>query len=337
MTSHAFICGCSGLRLSAEEKRFFTRARPWGLILFGRNVGDPEQVSALVGAFRETVGWRAPVLIDQEGGRVQRLKPPHWRAYPPPARIGALYRRHREAGLDAARLAARLIGGDLIRLGIDVDCAPLLDLSFPETHDVIGDRVYGGEPDAVAALGRAACEGFMETGVLPVIKHIPGHGRACADSHLELPVVDTDAATLRASDFEPFRRLADMPLAMTAHIVFTALDTERPATLSPDIIEQVIRREIGFDGVLMSDDVSMKALSGTIGERCEGLFAAGCDLALHCNGDAAEMAEVAEAAPVLEGRALERAQIALARAGGGEFDEAADWAALEALLAEAAV
>lgn len=337
MTSHAFICGCSGLRLSAEEKRFFTRARPWGLILFGRNVGDPEQVSALVGEFRETVGWRAPVLIDQEGGRVQRLKPPHWRAYPPPARIGALYRRDREAGLDAARLAARLIGGDLIRLGIDVDCAPLLDLSFPQTHDVIGDRAFGGEPDAVAALGRAACEGFMEAGVLPVIKHIPGHGRACADSHLELPVVDTDAATLRASDFEPFRRLADMPLAMTAHIVFTALDRERPATLSPDIIEQVIRREIGFDGVLMSDDVSMKALSGTIGERCEGLFAAGCDLALHCNGDAAEMAQVAEAAPVLEGRALERAQMALARAGGGEFDEASDWAALEALLAEATV
>lgn len=337
MTPRAFICGCSGLRLTAAEKSFFADARPWGLILFGRNVEDPAQVSALVDDFRQIVGWPAPVLIDQEGGRVQRLKPPHWRCFPPPARIGALYRRDAAAGLEAARLAARLIGSDLIRLGINVDCAPLLDLSFPETHEVIGDRAFGGNPQDVAALGRAACEGFMERGVLPVIKHIPGHGRACADSHLELPVVDTDAATLHASDFEPFRQLADMPLAMTAHIVFTALDAERPATLSAGIIEQVIRREIGFDGLLMSDDVSMKALSGTIGERCQGLFAAGCDLALHCNGDAAEMAEVADAAPLLDGRALERAQRALTRAGVGEFDDAVDWAALEALLAEAAV
>jgi beta-N-acetylhexosaminidase len=338
MQARAFICGCSGLRLASEEKRFFSRARPWGLILFARNVEDPAQVSALVSEFRDCVGWQAPVLIDQEGGRVQRLRPPHWRDFPPPARIGALYRQNRHAGLRAARLAARLIGGDLIRLGINVDCAPLLDLSFPETHAVIGDRAYCGDPQQVAALGRAACEGFLEAGVLPVITHIPGHGRACADSHLELPVVETDAASLRACDFEAFRLLADMPLAMTAHIVFTALDPDRPVTLSAGIIDQVIRREIGFDGLLMSDDVSMKALSGSISERCHGLFAAGCDMALHCNGDAAEMVEVAEASPPLGGMALARAERALALLNGGQqVDDAEDWAALQALLSEMAV
>lgn len=337
MTSRAFISGCSGTALTSREVRFFARTSPWGLILFARNIESPGQASALIDAFRQAVGWRAPVLIDQEGGRVQRLRPPHWPAYPPAARYGALYACDAMAGIEAARLGGRLIGEDLRSLGITIDCAPCLDLRFPATHRVIGDRAFGAEPETVATLARAQCEGLMEAGVLPVIKHIPGHGRATADSHLELPVVDADADELKRTDFMPFRLLKDMPVAMTAHILFTALDARRPVSLSAAIIGEVIRGEIGFAGLLMSDDVSMRALDGPLGDRYGALFAAGCDLALHCNGEMAEMEAVAEASPELKGAALERAEAALTHLGdtGPEIETADARARLDALLAGA--
>lgn len=334
LNARAFICGCSGPVLTRDEVRFLKDSAPWGLILFARNVENPDQVRTLIAEFRAAVGREAPVLIDQEGGRVQRLCPPQWRSYPPAARFGDLHAIDEPAAEEAARLNARLIGEDLARLGIDIDCLPVLDLRLSETHDVIGERAFHSDPRRVAALGRASCEGLMASGVVPVVKHIPGHGRATADSHLELPEVAADADTLRAEDFEPFRQLADMPVAMTAHIVYKAFDPQRPATLSAAIIGEVIRGEIGFDGLLMSDDLSMGALTGTMRARAEASFEAGCDMALHCNGRLEEMAEVAEAAPALAGRAAERAAAALAAAGVvAEFDEAAAWERLCGLLA----
>jgi len=331
--TRAFICGCGGPELTDEEIGFLKEAAPWGLILFSRNIETPDQVRALIADFRAAVGWQAPVMVDQEGGRVQRLNPPHWRTYPPAARFGVLHERDEEAAEEAARLNARLIGQDLARLGITIDCLPLLDLRLPETHSVIGDRAYHAEPRRVAALGRASCEGLLASGVAPVLKHIPGHGRATADSHLELPVVEADAGTLRTEDFEPFRRLADMPVAMTAHIVYKSLDPKRPATLSAAIINGVIRGDIGFDGLLMSDDLSMGALEGTMRARADALFQAGCDMALHCNGRLDQMAAVAAAAPALAGDAARRADAALARIGGAAgIDEDDAWERLSSLL-----
>ena len=312
MTSRAFIAGCSGPTLTAHESAFFRDAAPWGFILFRRNVEDPAQVRALCDALRETVGRAdAPILIDQEGGRVQRLGPPHWPKYPP----GSAYGRIPDpvARRELTRLGARLIAHDLRAVGIDVDCVPVLDVPVAGAHDVIGDRAYGRDPQSVAILGRAAAEGLLAGSVLPVIKHIPGHGRAFADSHLQLPVIETPRAELEAHDFAPFRALADMPLAMTAHVVYTALDPERPATTSPVVIGEVIRAGIGYDGLVMSDDLSMKALQGSFRERAEASFAAGCDMALHCNGDMDEMAAVAEGAPALDGEAFRRAEAALGR------------------------
>ncbi len=314
MTISAFIGGCAGPELTDDERAFFRETDPWGLILFARNCATAGQVSALVADFRACVGREdAPVLIDQEGGRVQRIGPPDWRAYPPAEAIGALYEADpRKAAATAYRLA-RLMAGDLSALGITVDCVPVLDVRDPDGHDVIGDRAYGDDPVRVAALGRAVCEGMLDGGVLPVVKHIPGHGRAGADSHLSLPVVDAPASALRAVDFAPFRALNDMPLAMTAHVVYTALDRDRPATCSSAIVKALIRGEIGFDGLLMSDDLSMKALSGTLAERTRDALGAGCDIVLHCNGELSEMQEVAAAAGPLKGRALDRAERALAR------------------------
>ncbi len=312
MTARAFIAGCSGPTLTARESAFFREAAPWGFILFRRNVEDPAQVRALCDALRETVGRAdAPILIDQEGGRVQRLGPPHWPKYPP----GSAYGRIPDpvARRELTRLGARLIAHDLRAVGIDVDCVPVLDVPVAGAHDVIGDRAYGRDPQSVAILGRAAAEGLLAGSVLPVIKHIPGHGRAFADSHLQLPVVETPRAELEAHDFAPFRALADMPLAMTAHVVYTALDPERPATTSPVVIGEVIRAGIGYDGLVMSDDLSMKALQGSFRERAEASFAAGCDMALHCNGDMDEMAAVSEGAPALDGEAFRRAEAALGR------------------------
>lgn len=329
----AAIFGCAGTALGDGEKRFFREARPWGFILFARNIETPDQIRRLIGELHEAAGHEAPVLIDQEGGRVARLKPPHWRAYPAGRRYGEVYERSKEQGIEAARLGARLIAAELHALGINVDCLPVLDVPVPGAHDVIGDRAYGLTPEPVIALGRAAAEGLLAGGVLPVIKHIPGHGRAGVDSHLSLPVVDTDHATLARTDFVPFKALADMPLAMTAHVVYTALDADAPATTSPKVISEIIRRDIGFDGCLMSDDLSMQALAGTLGQRTRASLAAGCDIVLHCNGKMDEMETVAAEVPPLTGEALSRSDAALARLGTpAPFDEAATAARLAELL-----
>jgi beta-N-acetylhexosaminidase len=321
MTVRAFITGLSGKAISAEERAFLRDAQPWGLILFKRNVGRPDEVRRLIDTFRDVLGRQAPVLVDQEGGRVQRLGPPHWPSYPAGAVYGRLYDRDPDVGLAAARLGARLIASDLAPLGIDVNCAPVADVPVASADDVIGDRAYGASADKVAAIAAAFADGLMAGGVLPVIKHIPGHGRATADSHLKLPVVNADRATLEASDFAAFRPLARLPLAMTAHVVFSAIDPVAPATTSAIMVGDVIRGSIGFAGLLMSDDISMGALSGTLGERSAAALAAGCDLVLHCNGRLGEMREIAAHAPPLAGGAAARAAAALAARGKCEAFE----------------
>ena len=324
MAARAFITGLAGLEVSAGERAFLKEARPWGLILFKRNVKSPEQITDLVRSFRDLIGWESPVLVDQEGGRVQRLGPPQWPSYPPGARYGALYDREPALGLAAARLAGHLIAADLRPLGIDVDCLPLADVPVPGADGVIGDRAYGTEPGKVAAIAGAIAAGLQAGGVLPVLKHLPGHGRAGADSHHKLPVVDTDRATLESTDFAAFKPLANLPLGMTAHVVFSAIDPVAPATTSVTMVQQVIRNFIGFQGLLMSDDVSMGALSGTISERSQAALVAGCDVVLHCNGDLKEMIEVASVVPELAGDAAKRAQAALdARSAPEDFDLAA--------------
>ncbi len=324
MASLAFIIGLAGRKVSADERAFFKEARPWGLILFKRNVSSRQQVSELVLSFREIVGWQAPVLVDQEGGRVQRLGPPLWPSYPPGARYGALYDRDPAVGLAAARLAGHLIASDLQPLGIDVDCLPLADVPVNGADAVIGDRAYGTEPGKVAAIAGAIAEGLQAGGVLPVLKHLPGHGRATADSHHKLPVVDTDRSTLEMTDFAAFQPLAKLPLGMTAHVVFSTIDAGAPATTSVTMVQQVIRGFIGFRGLLMSDDISMGALSGSLAERSRAALVAGCDVVLHCNGDLKEMAQVASVVPELAGDAGIRAQAALdARRPPEDFDVAA--------------
>ncbi|MGC1541931.1 MAG: beta-N-acetylhexosaminidase [Xanthobacteraceae bacterium] len=308
----AFITGVAGPALTPRERQFLKEAEPWGLIVFKRNVADPQSLRRLIGEFRSLVGRQAPVLIDQEGGRVQRLGPPHWPSYPPGAAYGVLYDRHRESGLAAARLGARLIAADLAALGIDVDCAPMADVPVPGGDPIIGDRAYGAAPAKVAAIAGAFAAGLIEGGVLPVLKHMPGHGRATADSHEKLPVVSTNRATLELTDFAAFRPLAGLPLGMTAHVVFSAIDPVAPATTSVTIVRDVIRDSIGFLGLLMSDDVSMGALSGALAERTKAATAAGCDMILHCNGKIDEMLVVAAAAPQLAGEAARRAAAALA-------------------------
>ena len=326
----AAIYGCAGLTLGAAEARFFEATNPFGFILFARNCETPDQVRDLVAALRGAVGRPdAPVLIDQEGGRVARLKPPHWRAAPPASYFGRMASHDRERAHEALRINTRLLAAELTDLGIDVDCVPLLDLQFPGAHDVIGDRAFGGDPELVADLGRVVCETLLECGVMPVVKHIPGHGRARVDSHKELPVVDTAAAELEATDFRPFQALADAPWAMTAHVVYAALDGARPATTSPDLIARVIRGQIGFGGLLLSDDLSMEALKGSLGERAEAALAAGCDVALHCNGKAAEMEAVAAAVGPLTAEAQRRIAAGRARLGR---PEAVDQAALQRRL-----
>lgn len=337
MTACAFITGVSGAVLTEDERAFLRDRQPWGFILFKRNIETPAQITQLVQDLRKEVGRPdAPVLIDQEGGRVQRLSPPHWPVYPPGAVFGALYEVDRDAGLEAARLTARLIAADLDELGITVDCLPLADVPVPGADAVIGNRAYGTSPDKVAAIARAVTTGLTEGGVLPVLKHIPGHGRATADSHIGLPTVDVPAAELARTDFAAFAPLADLPMAMTAHVVFSALDAAQPATTSATIISQVIRGTIGFQGLLMSDDVSMNALQGSIAERTRASFAAGCDVVLHCNGKLDEMAEVASEAPMLAGEALARADRALAsRKQPQPFDRAAARLELDKLIGRA--
>lgn len=312
----AFVCGCLGTSLSADERAFLRAAEPLGVILFKRNIGTPDEVRALTGAIREALGAEALVLIDQEGGRVQRMGPPNWPAYPAAARFSAI-------GPDlpvraaAIRHVARLMAADLVAVGIDVDCLPVLDVPTEGAHDVIGDRAYSRDPEAVATLGRAAAEGLLDAGVLPVMKHVPGHGRAGADSHHALPRVAAPREVLERSDFVPFRANRDLPAAMTAHVVYEAIDPERPATVSPVVVRDIVRGHIGFDGLLFSDDLSMKALAGTFRQKAQALFAAGVDVALHCNGDRKEAEEVADVAPLVGGMTAARlgwARAAMARA-----------------------
>ncbi len=309
----AVIFGCAGVQLTAEERAFFEDVQPWGFILFARNCESPAQIRALTEELRATIKRKdAPILIDQEGGRVARLKPPFWRARPPMDRFGALYEISPQKGKEAAFLGSRLMAEDLGRLGINVNCVPILDVPHEGAHDIIGDRALAKSAGDIAVLGGAVMAGSIAGGALPIIKHIPGHGRALADSHLELPIVDADLDHLRAVDFAPFKALNQAPMAMTAHVVYSAIDKTAPATVSGKLITQIIRGEIGFDGLLMSDDLSMKALQGSFAERSEAALKAGCDMLLHCNGDMVEMQEIAGAAIALEGKAARRAEAALA-------------------------
>jgi beta-N-acetylhexosaminidase len=334
MFARAFITGVRGPTLSAAERSFLREAEPWGFILFARNIETPEQVRRLVADCRDAVGADAPVLVDQEGGRVQRLGPPHWPRYPVGAAYGEIYDHDHAAGLKTAWLGGRLIAGDLFALGVDVDCLPIADVPVAGGDPVIGNRAYGNTPEKVAAIGGAIAVGLMAGGVLPVLKHLPGHGRATADSHHKLPVVEATSAELDTSDFAAFRPLAGLPMGMTAHVVFTAFDPIAPATTSATMVAQVIRDSIGFQGLLMSDDLSMGALSGTLGERVRAALAAGCDMALHCNGDMAEMQEVAAQAPRLAGEAARRAEAALAlRKAPAAFELAEGRKEFESLLA----
>jgi beta-N-acetylhexosaminidase len=303
----AFISGCAGKALSGAERELFAAERPCGLILFARNVESPEQLSALVASFKEAVGSDdVLVLVDQEGGRVQRLRPPHWRNMPPARCYGDLYETDPEAARRAASAGARLMASELHPLGINVNCTPCIDVPQKGAHDIIGDRGFSTDPAVVIALGRAVMEGTLAGGVLPVIKHVPGHGRALADSHLALPRIDAPTDALEAVDFLPFQALRDAPLAMTAHVLLPQFDEQRPATVSPVIMGQLIRDRLGLTGLVMSDDIGMKALKGSFAARTRAVAEAGCDVVLHCSGRLSEMIEVAEAAPPLEGIAAER-------------------------------
>ena len=337
MAVRAVIFGCEGLNVTDWERAFFARTDPLGFILFARNCNTPAQVRTLVADLRACIGRAdAPVLIDQEGGRVARLKPPHWRAAPAPARFGEMAHADRARACEAVQLNARLLAAEVRDLGISVDCVPLLDLRVPEADAVIGDRAFSTDADMVIALGRAVCEGMLAGGVMPVVKHIPGHGRALVDSHHALPVVDTPRAELEAIDFRPFAALADAPWGMTAHVVYSAIDPQAPATTSRRVIDEVIRGFIGFEGLLVSDDLSMQALQGGLGDRAAASLAAGCDVALHCNGKAEEMTAVADAVPALTEAAEQRLAAATARLAPPPSEEASAMQAhLDNLLAAA--
>jgi beta-N-acetylhexosaminidase len=332
MATRAFITGISGTTLTPAEHSCLRESEPWGLIVFARNIETPAQVKRLTASFRDAVGRDAPVLVDQEGGRVQRLGPPHWPAYPAGAAYGRIYESDPALGTKAAYLGARLIAADLVAVGIDVDCLPIADIPAAGADPVIGDRAYGETPEKVDLIGRAVADGLLAGGVLPVLKHIPGHGRAKSDSHHRLPVVETDRATLESTDFAAFRPLSDLPLGMTAHVVYTAIDALAPATTSATLIANVIRGWLRFGGLLMSDDISMGALSGSIAERARAAIAAGCDVVLHCNGSLDETRALADAVPILAGQSAARADAALARRGrvaGGDLAAArAQWTAI---------
>ncbi|WP_281301474.1 MULTISPECIES: beta-N-acetylhexosaminidase [unclassified Iodidimonas] len=308
------IVGAAGLELTAEEKALFADERPAGLILFRRNCADPAQLGDLVAAFRAVVeDDQALVLIDQEGGRVARLTPPHWRAMPPAAFFGRIAAEDFIEAAAALQLATTLVSSELRAMGITVNCAPVLDLAWPHAHDIIGDRAFSADRDMVSRLGRVSMDAMIAAGVLPVIKHIPGHGRAMADSHLALPFVDADMDSLCETDFAPFEALADAPMAMTAHIRYAAIDPDLPITLSKKGIEEVIRGDIGFDGVLLSDDITMKALDGPMPQRAVLALEAGCDLVLHCSGDWAEARAVLDAVTPISSESARRISDALGR------------------------
>lgn len=309
----AVIFTCAGPTLSAGERDFFADADPLGFILFADNCSEPGQIRDLVAALRDCVGRAdAPVLVDQEGGRVARLKPPHWREAPPARPFGQLAAHDMDAAILAVRLNALLIAAELYDLGINVDCAPVLDVPAPDAHDIIGDRAFSADPETVARLGQACCEGLLAGGVMPVIKHIPGHGRALVDSHHELPVVAAALDELERTDFLPFRALKAQPFAMVAHVVYSAADTERAATISRAVTDGVIRRDIGFEGLLISDDISMEALAGSPEERARAVLDGGCDVALHCSGKLDEMKAMVGACGPLGADTLGRLDRAMA-------------------------
>ncbi len=336
----ALILDCEGAQPTAAERAFFRDSDPWGFILFARHCPGAEEVRALCVELRDCVGRNAPIFIDQEGGRVARMKAPAFPGHPPMAVFGALWRENPEKALAAARLNARLIGRLVSDQGVDVDCAPMLDVRQPDADKaVIGDRALAEEAEIVAALGRAVMEGLIEGGALPVIKHMPGHGRATVDSHHHLPRVSALREELRAVDFAPFRALRDAPVGMTAHVVYEAFDPDRCGTMSAAIVEDVIRGEIGFEGLLVSDDLKMKALGGSAGERVEGCLKAGVDIACCCNFSFAEKVEAAGAAWALAGASLRRAEAALARRPGNVLraDTAGDYERLAAMIAPALI
>ena len=334
MTVGATILGCASTGLSEAERRLFRSANPFGYILFDRNIETPDQVRALVCELREAVGRSdAPVLIDQEGGRVARLQPPFWYAAPAASIFAGLYAENKDRGAEALTLSTQLVAADLLGLGIDVDCAPVADVPVAGAHDVIGDRAYGSAPDQVARLGRVVARTLLDAGVIPVVKHIPGHGRARADSHCELPVVDAPVELLRVTDFAPFSALADMPWAMTAHVVYDALDATAPATLSELMVSTIIRTQIGFQGLLLSDDLSMQALDGPFDRRARQCRIAGCDIALHCNGVMEEMIQVVEGAGLMDDAGSRRVEAGRAMLGTlADFDREAALARLAVLL-----
>ncbi len=334
MTIRAFISGCSGLSLSSDEATLFKQFQPWGLILFKRNCDTPAQIKSLTRQFRDVVGRKdAPVFIDQEGGRVQRFGPPNWRVYPNARAFGQLYQRNATLAVRTARNIGRLMAQDLYNLDITSSCLPVLDVPQAGAHDVIGNRAYDMRPETIVILANAHTSGLLEGGVLPVMKHIPGHGRSLVDSHYNLPVVKTKRMELETVDFFPFAALANMPMAMTAHVIFEALDDENPATLSRKIIRDVVRKVIGFQGLLMTDDLSMKALGGTLEQKVTRAYDAGCDMVLHCNGVMDEMQAVGAAATVLSAKTARRAKSALKlRRKPMAFDEKQALRDLEAIL-----
>ena len=336
MMISAFICGCTTTSLSAAETTFFAKANPWGLILFKRNVDTPDQVRSLTAQFRGAVGRKdAPVFIDQEGGRVQRMGPPsnYWRQYPPAAAYGVLYDHCALLALRTARNVGRLMAEDMFEIGISSSCLPVLDVPQTGAHDVIGNRAYATRMEHVMILARSHMVGLMEGGVLPVMKHIPGHGRSMVDSHKDLPIVKATRRELEMVDFPPFTAFSDCPMAMTAHVIYEALDPLNPATLSRKIVGDVIRKTMNFQGLLITDDLSMKALGGTFADKSRRALAAGCDMLLHCNGVLSEMEEVADAAGALSGKSMRRAKQALkARRKPLPYDKKAALKDLEAIL-----
>ena len=335
----ALITGLAGTEFSADERDFYRDVAPAGVILFRRNVADAMQMKRLVSDVRDAVGRDDfLVLIDQEGGRVQRLKPPLARLLPPGMAYARLHQCDADRGCQAAYHVARLCADDLARYGINMNCAPVADLPVEGAHDIIGDRAFGRDVAQVVTLARQIADGLLAGGVLPVVKHIPGHGRALADSHLALPVVDTSRDELSKTDFAPFHALRDLPAAMTAHVVYTAIDADAPASTSAKVVGDVMRGEIGFGGLLMSDDLSMHALSGPMCERAASVIRAGCDLALHCNGNMDEMREAAAGVPRLSGRALDRFAAAYGLSGRVQpFDEQQALAFLDELMRDPAL
>lgn len=335
MVHKALIVGCSGPVLTAGERSFLRDVRPCGLILFARNCQTRDQIARLTIDARESARSNdLLILVDQEGGRVQRMGPPQWRKYPPAQDFARLYQNDPGEALDAAHGVTRLMAADLHEVGINVDCAPVLDVPAPGAHGIIGDRAYGDEPESIIALARVVAGALLEGGVLPVIKHMPGHGRARADSHKALPVIEASLDDLAGSDFRPFMALNDLPLAMMAHVVLKALDEDAPASVSALIMDKVIRKQIGFKGLVMCDDLDMAALKGTLPERAKGVISAGCDVVLHCSGNLSDAELVADAVPVLEAKALARYNAALARLSEPEpFDEKRALGMLEKLQA----